>query len=384
MAGRARAGRSHRGACPAFFASARRSASDFAGTDGYTCSTSGAERHSSRWRRSSCPTGRGSAEDQRAEEERPVGEERAPSGAGLGDELAGDHAAGAGLVLDDERLAERLREPRRDELRGGVDVAARRVGHDQSHRLVRPLLRGRRRRGAEREHGEAHGGKLYGRLLLSGIVATVGGRPRREQPPRRGLFHIVDVFRPHRRTRAMSTIWTHMSCGRLTRAPGVACSPVMDLRRQPRARGDLLLITGIVVPRPIAWVTTLLAAVNLAPFSAFTFVSNKPMIGINVGRKAWPAQGHRPQHPRDRRVRRQHRRRDHDRAATLSSIEYAPEVSEADPRPGSRPEHRHPHALARHGPRQPRVPLHRAISPSARPARSSWWARSSCSTSATG
>jgi flavin reductase (DIM6/NTAB) family NADH-FMN oxidoreductase RutF len=49
------------------------------------------------------------------------------------------------------------------------------------------------------------------------------------------------------------------------------------------------LMTGIVVPRPIAWVTTLTAqgGVNLAPFSAFTFVSQKPpMVGINVGRKA--------------------------------------------------------------------------------------------------
>lgn len=49
------------------------------------------------------------------------------------------------------------------------------------------------------------------------------------------------------------------------------------------------LITGIVVPRPIAWVTTLTprGGVNLAPFSAFTFVSQKPpMVGINVGRKA--------------------------------------------------------------------------------------------------
>ncbi|MEC7258359.1 MAG: flavin reductase family protein [Pseudomonadota bacterium] len=48
------------------------------------------------------------------------------------------------------------------------------------------------------------------------------------------------------------------------------------------------LLTGIVVPRPIAWVTTLNAqgGVNLAPFSAFTFVSPKPpMIGISVGRK---------------------------------------------------------------------------------------------------
>ena len=49
------------------------------------------------------------------------------------------------------------------------------------------------------------------------------------------------------------------------------------------------LLTGVVVPRPIAWVTTVSPAglVNLAPFSAFTFVSSKPpMVGINVGRKA--------------------------------------------------------------------------------------------------
>ena len=49
------------------------------------------------------------------------------------------------------------------------------------------------------------------------------------------------------------------------------------------------LLTGVVVPRPIAWVTSLneRGGVNLAPFSCFTFVSSKPpMIGINVGRKA--------------------------------------------------------------------------------------------------
>ena len=49
------------------------------------------------------------------------------------------------------------------------------------------------------------------------------------------------------------------------------------------------LITGIVVPRPIAWVTSLSGAgvLNLAPFSAFTFVSPKPpMLAISVGRKA--------------------------------------------------------------------------------------------------
>jgi len=48
------------------------------------------------------------------------------------------------------------------------------------------------------------------------------------------------------------------------------------------------LLTGIVVPRPVAWVTTQSAAgvVNLAPFSAFTFVSPKPpMLAISVGHK---------------------------------------------------------------------------------------------------
>jgi flavin reductase (DIM6/NTAB) family NADH-FMN oxidoreductase RutF len=49
------------------------------------------------------------------------------------------------------------------------------------------------------------------------------------------------------------------------------------------------LLTGVVVPRPIAWVLTRSqqGVLNVAPFSAFTFVSNAPpMVGINVGRKA--------------------------------------------------------------------------------------------------
>ena len=48
------------------------------------------------------------------------------------------------------------------------------------------------------------------------------------------------------------------------------------------------LMTGIVVPRPIAWVTSLSRSgvLNLAPFSAFTFVSQKPpMLAISIGRK---------------------------------------------------------------------------------------------------
>ena len=48
------------------------------------------------------------------------------------------------------------------------------------------------------------------------------------------------------------------------------------------------LMTGIVVPRPIAWVSSLASkgTLNLAPFSAFTFVSQKPpMLAMSVGRK---------------------------------------------------------------------------------------------------
>jgi flavin reductase (DIM6/NTAB) family NADH-FMN oxidoreductase RutF len=48
------------------------------------------------------------------------------------------------------------------------------------------------------------------------------------------------------------------------------------------------LLCGIVVPRPIAWVSTMSAdgVSNLAPFSCFTFVSHTPpMLGISIGRR---------------------------------------------------------------------------------------------------
>lgn len=48
------------------------------------------------------------------------------------------------------------------------------------------------------------------------------------------------------------------------------------------------LLAGIVVPRPIAWISTLNEGdnVNLAPFSCYTFVSNDPpMIAVSCGRR---------------------------------------------------------------------------------------------------
>ena len=49
------------------------------------------------------------------------------------------------------------------------------------------------------------------------------------------------------------------------------------------------LIIGCVVPRPIAWITTLSAAgrVNAAPFSSYNYVSHSPpMVAVNIGLRA--------------------------------------------------------------------------------------------------
>ncbi len=48
------------------------------------------------------------------------------------------------------------------------------------------------------------------------------------------------------------------------------------------------LLTGIVVPRPIAWITTRSedGGINLAPFSAYVILANEPpMIGVSIGRR---------------------------------------------------------------------------------------------------
>ena len=65
--------------------------------------------------------------------------------------------------------------------------------------------------------------------------------------------------------------------------------PTVDIAARDLPAEDCYrLLTGLVVPRPIAWVTTVSAAgvVNLAPFSHFTFVAPKPpLLAISVGHK---------------------------------------------------------------------------------------------------
>ena len=60
-------------------------------------------------------------------------------GLGLGDVVGGDVAAGAGLVLDDELLAEFLRQLGGDDPRQNVGGAAGREGHDEFDWPCRPF-----------------------------------------------------------------------------------------------------------------------------------------------------------------------------------------------------------------------------------------------------
>ena len=63
--------------------------------------------------------------------------------------------------------------------------------------------------------------------------------------------------------------------------------PTLDAKDLTAADGYTLL-SSIVVPRPIAWVTTMDTSgrVNAAPFSCYTYVSNRPpMLAINMGRR---------------------------------------------------------------------------------------------------
>src|SRR5262249_50694972 len=65
-------------------------------------------------------------------------------------------AAGARLVLDDDRLAERARELVGDDARLRVGAAAGRKRHDDAQRMARPVLcaHGAERRGQNEERGE--------------------------------------------------------------------------------------------------------------------------------------------------------------------------------------------------------------------------------------
>lgn len=60
---------------------------------------------------------------------------------------------------------------------------------------------------------------------------------------------------------------------------------ILDLADYDRA-GRYKLLTGSVVPRPIAWVTTCMAdrRTNLAPFSQFIIISTEPgLLGFSIG-----------------------------------------------------------------------------------------------------
>jgi hypothetical protein len=77
-------------------------------------------------------------------------QQRVAVGRGRGHRLAGDHAAGAGLVVDDHRLAQGARHVLAHGARRDVGRAAGRVGHDDADRLGG---KARRLRRAQRDGG---------------------------------------------------------------------------------------------------------------------------------------------------------------------------------------------------------------------------------------
>ena len=99
------------------------------------------------------------------------------------------------------------------------------------------------------------------------------------------------------------------------------------------AEATYKLLTGSVVPRPIAWVSTISedGVVNLAPFSCFTFLSSTPpLLGFTVG----PRRGDRKDTARNIRFASEFVVHIADDpmldALHASADEYLPEVSEAE------------------------------------------------------
>jgi hypothetical protein len=92
------------------------------------------------------------AGDLRRKQDRAIGadEQRVAVGCSLRDHLAADQPAGAGLVLDHDRLAELLLQLVGDDARRAIDIAAGRIRDHETHRALWPVLRG----GRQREHAE--------------------------------------------------------------------------------------------------------------------------------------------------------------------------------------------------------------------------------------
>jgi hypothetical protein len=88
-----------------------------------------------------------------------VQQERVAIGCGLGQAIGGDDRAGAGDVLDDEVLAQLLRQEIRHHARSLVCRPAGGIGHDNGNGAAWILLRRSLRDEHEQANGRQHGGK---------------------------------------------------------------------------------------------------------------------------------------------------------------------------------------------------------------------------------
>ena len=62
--------------------------------------------------------------------------------------------------------------------------------------------------------------------------------------------------------------------------------PSRDLTTLPK-RDVYRILSSLVIPRPIAWITTVdgEGRVNLAPFSSFMGIFGPPMLAVTLGRR---------------------------------------------------------------------------------------------------
>ena len=159
-------------------ASSMNSFRSLAGTDGCTSSTSGVIVIERDGDEIPLPVIGVALGDLGREQHRTVGadEQGVAVGRHFRERLAGDQAAGAGLVFHDEGLAQLRLQPVGDDARRAVDIAACRIGDDQAYLPRRPLLGVGRRAQRYREqcrYSDACDREKFHRILpKSGISAA--------------------------------------------------------------------------------------------------------------------------------------------------------------------------------------------------------------------
>src|SRR3954463_14165564 len=169
----------------------------------------------------------------------------------LRDELGGDGAASADLVLDHERLAEERVQALGDDARLGVGVAAGDEGHDHLDRLLRPGLRlshrKRRERADEEEVVEAHQiiAEPPSTTMVWPVMKAASSLARKLTAPTRSSgFSSRAMARVRRVTSPWRTCCSCFATFSESLKPGASAFTVMPSPPSSRARPRVMAITA--------------------------------------------------------------------------------------------------------------------------------------------